>query len=246
MGKEMTIRNKLNSLKPELRKLVSEKKARRIIRNSITAIKTQPKLLNCSMQSIMAAVMQAGELGLEAGSLEQVYFVPFKNKIQFIIGYKGYIELLKRAGIYNIKAQAVKENDHFEYRSGTDEYIDHKQPLNNPRGEVIGAYVVAYMPDGTRKQLVIGKEEIEKHREASTTPDKYSPWVDWYEAMAKKTVLRLFAKDTGLETEEKRAMTEDYRNFTNFNDVDMNEEPKDVTPEKNKKEGKNETVKNAS
>ena len=50
----------------------------RMIRVAFTCINTTPKLLDCSPRSLLAAVLQCAQLGLEPGNtLGHVYLVPF-------------------------------------------------------------------------------------------------------------------------------------------------------------------------
>ena len=72
--------------------------AARITKVVLSATSRTPALLDCTVQSICRAVMQASELGLEIGGLlGEAYLVPYWNKhskaqeAQCIIGYQGLI-----------------------------------------------------------------------------------------------------------------------------------------------------------
>jgi len=107
--------------------------ADRILKVALTAINKTPKLLQCSRESLVAAVMQAAELGLEpGGALGEGYLVPYNNKIkmpdgsekwvmqcQFIPGYRGLIKLARNsADISTIYAEAVYRGDKFDVDMG--------------------------------------------------------------------------------------------------------------------------------
>ncbi|MGQ0517735.1 recombinase RecT, partial [Bacillus sp. D-CC] len=64
----------------------------RMSRIALTTIRTNPKLLECKVPSLMGAVMQAVQLGLEPGLLGHCYILPYKSEATFIIGYKGMID----------------------------------------------------------------------------------------------------------------------------------------------------------
>lgn len=173
----------------------------RMSRIALTTIRTNPKLLECEVSSLMGAVMQAVQLGLEPGLLGHCYLLPFKNKkankmeVQFIIGYKGMIDLARRSGhIQSIYAHAVYENDEFEYELGLHPQLKHK-PSFGERGEFIGAYAVAHFKDGGHQMEFMPKSEIEKRRKRSAAANSsYSPWASDYDEMAKKTVVRYMFK----------------------------------------------------
>ena len=72
--------------------------------------------------------------------LGQAYLIPYNNKgvmeCQFQIGYKGLIDLSYRnPQMQIISAQAVYENDVFEYELGLNPKLEHRPALED-RGEV--------------------------------------------------------------------------------------------------------------
>ena len=167
----------------------------RMSRIALTTIRTNPKLLECAVPSLMGAVMQAVQLGLEPGLLGHCYILPYKREATFVIGYKGMIDLARRSGhIQSIYAHAVHENDEFEYELGLHPKLEHK-PSHGERGAFIGAYAVAHFKDGGYQMEFMPKSEIEKRRKRSATANSsYSPWSSDYEEMAKKTVVRYMFK----------------------------------------------------
>lgn len=131
----------------------------------------------------MGAVMQAVQLGLEPGLLGHCYLLLFnKNggtkqnpqwvkEVQFIIGYKGMIDLVRRSGhIQSIYAHAVYENDEFEYELGLHPKLTHK-PSFGDRGKFIGAYAVAHFKDGGYQIEFMLESEIEKRSGRSKSKD---------------------------------------------------------------------------
>lgn len=168
--------------------------AERLARIALTTIRTNPKLLECSLPSLLAAIMQSAQLGLEPGLLGHAYFVPFRNnktgqsEIQFIIGYKGLIDLARRSGdIVTIASGAIYANDKFHYKKGYDEVLEHEPNFQN-RGELIGVYAYATTKDGGRYGDVMTLEEVNKIKARSKAKD-FGPWVSDFEEMAKKPCL---------------------------------------------------------
>jgi len=170
----------------------------RLTRIALTTIRTTPQLRQADPASLLGAVMQAAQLGLEPGLLGHCYLLPFKNnnkgvtEVQFIIGYKGMIDLARRSGhIESIYAHAVYENDEFEYELGLDPKLVHRPTMDANKGPFVGAYAVAKFKDGGYQMEFMSRADIEQRKGRSKAANsKYSPWATDYEEMAKKTVVR--------------------------------------------------------
>ena len=133
----------------------------RFVRIAITTIRQNPKLAQCSQESLLGALMVSAQLGLEPGVLGQCYLIPYGRECQFQIGYKGMIELLRRSGqLKDIYAYSVYENDEFEMTYGLERNLKHKPNLQD-RGNFIGCYCVAVLKDDARAFEYMTKEEIE-------------------------------------------------------------------------------------
>ncbi|AJW76962.1 recombinase RecT [Marinitoga sp. 1197] len=186
----------------------------RLARVALTTMRQNPKLLQCSLPSLVGAILQAAQLGLEPNVLGHAYFIPYYSsktrsyEVQFQIGYKGLLELVRRTGeIETIQAHEVCENDEFEYEYGINLTLKHKPALKN-RGEAYAYYAVAKYKTGEYDFLVMGKEDIEKIRKRSKSPNN-GPWVTDYDAMAKKTVIKQLCKYLPLSIEIQKAITAD-------------------------------------
>jgi recombination protein RecT len=104
----------------------------RLMRISLAAISRTPKLATCTVESIVGAVTACAIMGLEPNLIGHAYLVPFWNgktrkmECQFQIGYKGYIDLVRRTGdVDKIDALPVYENDLIVYVQGTESFIIH-------------------------------------------------------------------------------------------------------------------------
>ncbi len=191
--------------------------AERIIQVATTLISRTPEIAECSVESLLGAVMQSSILGFEPiPALGQCYYVPFNNsktgkrEVQFLIGYKGLIDLARRSSqIKMIYVQSVFENDEFSYEFGLKPDVIHKPALGD-RGNFICAYAVAKFVNGGEAFEVMSKADIDKIRSTSQAANsKYSPWNTFYEEMAKKTVLRRLAKMLPLSIEHQRQLVTD-------------------------------------
>jgi recombination protein RecT len=188
----------------------------RLIRVALTSISRNPKLLECSTPTLIGAIIQASQLGLEPdGVLGQAYLVPFRNnrtnatECQFIPGYRGYIDLARRSDrIKSIMAQVVREGDLFSYEYGINETLKHVP--GDRRGEITHVYGYAKFTNGGYAFVVLTLEDINRTRLRSKSKDS-GPWVTDFEAMAQKTAIRRLAKWLPLSVEFARAVELDER-----------------------------------
>lgn len=164
----------------------------RMIRVAITAISKNPKLLQCDEKSLIGAIVQASQLGLEMdGALGHAYLIPYKQTVNFQIGYKGLVALVHRSGdVSSLNFGCVREGDFFKCEFGKNETLSHIPSDAQDRNEKKMTHFYAYSctKNGGFTFVVMTKSDIDKVRTMSKSPNK-GPWVDHYEAMGKKTVI---------------------------------------------------------
>ena len=115
-------------------------------------------------------------------------------KVQYMPMVGGILKKVRNSGeLASISAQVAYDKDLFEYELGDDERIVHKPFLGEDRGKQIAVYAIAKTKDGAIYREVMSVADVEKVRAASKT-GKFGPWVDWWDEMAKKTVIRRLAK----------------------------------------------------
>jgi recombination protein RecT len=212
--------------------------AERIIQLATTLITRSPELAECSTESLLGSVMQASILGFEpVAALGQCYFVPFNNKksgkreIQFIIGYRGMIDLARNSNqLKDIYAQCVYSNDVFDYEFGLEPKLKHKPALED-RGDLTHVYAVAHFTNGGYAFEVMSKFDVDKIKKVSQAgSSQYSPWNSgFYDEMAKKTVIRRLWKLLPSSVDKKNAVVSDEKpiDSTMFKngELDTNELP---------------------
>lgn len=179
----------------------------RFTRVCLTAVNKNPKLLNCTKESLLACLMDCSQFGIEPDG-RKAHLIPYGNQCTLIIDYKGLVDLARRSGdIADVHADVVFENDTFEYSFGTESKLIHKPTLST-KGKVIAAYSYVRLKDGSSSYEVMSVEEVEKIRDRSKA-GKSGPWVtDWNE-MAKKTVFRRHTKWLPLSSEFQEAVEKD-------------------------------------
>lgn len=220
----------LHKLTPQMNKALPSTgiTAERLSRITLTTIKMNPQLLNAEIESLLGAVMQSAQLGLEPNLLGSCYFIPYTDRktgtttVSFQIGYKGLIDLVTRSGeVMTIKANAVYENDVFEYEFGLNEVLRHV-PARGDRGQVIYFYAYAKLRNGGHAFDVMSVEDINKIRDTHSISYKFqngnSIWDKHYEAMAKKTIIKQLIKYLPISVEVQNKVAHDETVRKNINE----------------------------
>jgi len=213
----------------------------RITKMALIAASRQPKLYECTQQSLLRALMTSAELGIDcSGTLGRGYLIPYKNnktgnlEAQFQIGYQGLIDLARRSGeLAAIACYLVYKDDELEVNYASFPPIKHKPnfevELND--ANVILVYAVAQLKSGFMQTEIMTRSQIEGIRKRSKAATS-GPWTtDWGE-MARKTVIKRLCKYLPLSTElEKALVVEGELDRELYEDVVM-KAPKDI-PETN-------------
>jgi recombination protein RecT len=185
-------------------------KADRFVKVAVAALTRQPELLECDQNTVILSILQAGQLGLEpTGVLGSAYLVKYGNRAQLIIGYRGLIDLARRSGqILSIEAHAVHAKDKFTCWFGLDPVLKHEPCWDDDPGALTHVYAVAKLRDGGSQFDVMSKAQVDKIKATSKSGSR-GPWVDHYEEMAKKTVIRRISKYLPLTVEMQTAAAVD-------------------------------------
>ena len=209
---KVSIKDIINSQVNELKKcLPSDMTPERMCRIALNNYRQNPKLASCTPESFIAALFTSAQLGLEPGVGGQAYLIPYGNKVNFQIGYKGLVKLFYRSkNSLALDMQKVCKNDKFEYELGTDGFIKHTPALTN-RGEVIAYYAVATLAGGAKTFKIMSKQECIEHgkKHSKSFSDKSSPWQTEPDAMCMKTVLIQLLKVLPNSIEIQRALDMD-------------------------------------
>ncbi|MDT2686321.1 recombinase RecT [Enterococcus gallinarum] len=191
--------------------------------------------------TIIASALKAATMDLPIDkNLGYAYIVPFNrkekigkdwithNEAQFILGYKGYIQLAQRSGQYKaLNALAIYNGQLINWNPLTEEFtFDYKAKVSD---EVIGYVGFFELLNGFKKTVYWTKQEIESHRIKNAKgydKEKLSgAWVDNYDSMAIKTVLRNILSKWGLlSVEMQSAITSDEKVFRVDENNDLIEE----------------------
>jgi recombination protein RecT len=188
----------------------------RFCRVVMTAIQNNPKLLNCSRQSLFSSCLKAAADGLMPDGREGA-IVPFGEEDDDGSGRKrqasptaswmpmvaGIRKKARNSGeIADWFAEVVHDGDHWRYEKGENPIIEHIPSRGGRKRPIIAAYSVCRLKDGTISREWMWIEEIEDVRQAYSRSRK-GPWSDpvAYPEMCKKTVVRLHSKTLPMSTD---------------------------------------------
>lgn len=214
------------------RTLGDPNRAKRFIAAITSAVAVNSALQECTPNTILAGALLGESLNLSPSpQLGQFYLVPFKNKkagatdAQFILGYKGYIQLALRTGQYRrLNVVAVKEGELISYNAFTEELLCNWIENEEQRTalKTVGYAARFEYMNGFEKVIYWSKEKMLAHA------DRYSPafsaaaakkiengeipagemwkyssfWYKDFDSMAMKTMLRQLIGKWGVMSSE--------------------------------------------
>lgn len=201
-------------------------------------LRKTPKLVMCTPSSVAASVWQAARLGLEIGGvLGRCYLVPYLrspkdgsapyHECQFILGYKGMIELAYRSPtVMSVNARGVFQGDGWRWKEGIDQVIEHMPRGTTDPEKLTHAWAVVKLRNGGVKATVLTRSEIEHARQYSAAAqDPAAPWVRFYTPMAMKTAVRQNFKFAPCSIEMALAVAWDEMAEAGFPAEEMLDEP---------------------
>jgi recombination protein RecT len=184
----------------------------RMLRIALTEIRKSRQLQEADPISLLAAIVQCSQLGLEPGSgLGHAYLIPYKREVQLIMGYRGMIELARRSGkVDGIWAYPVFERDEFDCDLGSKPTLHHKPFLKGDAGPMVLVYAAALINGFTQFELKTAND-IDETKRRATERKSNSPWFTDFIAMARKTPIRSLFKYLPASAEMAHAVEIDER-----------------------------------
>jgi recombination protein RecT len=178
----------------------------RLYRISLIAFSRNPKLYQCTGQSVLGALMDAARWELEPGGTDgDGYLVPFENRkagvleAVFIPGYQGLCKVLVRGGgVEDIMPHAVYEKDDFElFYDASGPNFRHRPYGTKPTetgdaGKLFGVYSLALLPNGRSSVHFMTVAQIDAHKKkfSKSWKNADSAWQTSELPMQMKTVIR--------------------------------------------------------
>ena len=217
-------------------------RARRFVSAITSAVAVNPALQECEAGTILAGALLGESLNLSPSpQLGQYYLVPFKSKAkydrqgnllspevvkaQFVLGYKGYIQLALRSGAYaDLDVMDIKQGEYLgkDPMTGKPRFSFIEDDNERDMLETIGYMAYFEYLNGFRKVIYWSREKMLSHA------DEYSPafsakafqdiqdgkiaekdmwryssfWYKNFDDMAKKTLLRHIISRWGVMSPE--------------------------------------------
>jgi phage RecT family recombinase len=184
--------------------------ADKLVKMAINILQRTPALQQCSSASILNAVVSMAALGLSPDPLlGQAFILPYKTQAQLIVGYRGWIALLRQSvPTAELWSNIVYEEERFEVTAGLERSIVHVPERPSKRGDqIVAAYAVLRFRE-YQDMEVMWAEDIEaiRDRYSPSYKSSSSPWQTASEEMYKKTVIRRLMKRQNLSETLSRAV----------------------------------------
>ena len=145
----------------------------------------------CAPKLVIKEAMKAASLKLPLSKgLGFGFIIAYKGKPQFQIGYKGYIQLAIRSGLYNtINADAIYDGELtiVDKLRGTFEFTGKRKS-----DKIVGYFAYIELKNGFSKTLYMTKEQLLAHAKKYSKSFGFdtSPWKSNEHEMCIKTVLK--------------------------------------------------------
>ena len=192
--------------------LQDPKRAQRFIASITSAVATNPALQDCDPPTILSGALLGESLGLSPSpQLGQYYLVPFRNNrkgcndAQFVLGYKGYVQLALRSGYYkHLNVIAVKAGELVRFDPLTEDVEIDLNPdeLAREASSTVGYLAMFEYLNGFRKTIYWSREKMEAHAlrysKGYAAKKGYTFWEKDFDAMAFKTMLRQLISKWGI------------------------------------------------
>lgn len=210
------------------------KNATAFVTSLTSIVSSNTSLQECEPLSLMYVGIKAAALNLPLDpNLGLAYPIPYKNgktgktEAQFQIGWKGIVQLAIRSGQFKaINVTDIREGEYLGEDILTGE-LRLTRVDNRENRHVVGYAAYMRLINGFEKSLYWSSEKVETHAKQysqtyGSSKDyirKQSKWTTDFDAMAKKTVLKmLLSKYAPLSIEMRDAIQSDQAVFTSEGD----------------------------
>lgn len=194
-------------------------RAPQFISSVVSLVNAEPKLQAAFYEAPMTVIQSAlkaatFDLPIEP-SLGYAYIVPFKKgykdetgwhkrtEANFIIGYKGMVQLCLRTGAYSRVPDAVDvrqgELVKYDRLTGDAEFKWVEDEDEREKLPIVGYAGYFRLKNGAEKTIYMTVKQIEAHEKKNRKGEYQNDiWKDDFDAMARKTVIRRLAGKYGL------------------------------------------------
>lgn len=216
-----------DNLKRKFQDILGEK-APQFMASIVNATAANDYLKKCDPNSIVSAALVAATLDLPIDqNLGFAALVPYSDKAQFQIMWKGFVQLAQRSGQYATMGRGVVYEDEIVSYNPiygdlvlVDDFSECKQRMNGEDDKIAGYLAWFELNNGFRKELYMTKAEVEHHALTYSKSYQYdvaknrksSRWSIDFDVMAQKTVIKRLLSQWGiLSVDMQTAMREDQK-----------------------------------
>lgn len=213
-----------DDVKSKFRELLG-KRSSSFVTSVLQVVASSDQLKHADPMSVMQSAAVAATLDLPLNNnLGFAYIVPYNNRQkdgsyktvgQFQIGWKGYQQLAQRSGQFvRLNVSDVREGEikHFDRLSGDIEFQWIQEEEVRRALPVIGYVSYFKLINGFEKSLYMTMGDLKEHaKKYSKTYQKgFGNWVDDFDSMARKTVIKLnLSRNAPLSVEMQTAINVD-------------------------------------
>lgn len=166
--------------------------------SSILSLVNSDKLLaNCNSYELYNCCLMAAALKLPFNKdLGHAWIIPYAGRPQLQIGWKGFVQLAQRSGQFRtINVTDVKEGEilKIDRLSGEIDWEWEQDDDKRRAKETVGYVAFFELLNGFRKTLYMTDLDLEEHAKkySQTYKKGYGVWKENFDAMARKTVIKL-------------------------------------------------------
>ena len=188
---------------------MKEATARKEMSFAVQLCNSSPTLQKCTLESVLAAVVNVANIGLTLNpAAKMAYIIARWNKqingfeAVYMPDYRGLLFLATQAGgIVSAICDVVHENDEIVFEPTNSRNPVTHRPAWKDRGNIIGWYGVATLPNGDKQAERMLLDEVIEIRDRSDSfkgfkegKIKSCPWDSDFSEMGRKTVLKRLLK----------------------------------------------------
>jgi recombination protein RecT len=185
---------------------VLKERSGQFIANLVSLVNLDMKLRQCTPRSVMMVGLKATALNLPLdNNLGFAYAIPYGNEAAFQMGYRGFIQLAMRTGLYrSINVIDVRESECQVWDTLTEKLIlvpipDEKEREKAP---IVGYAAMFELINGFRKVIFKKKDVLLAHGKRFSKAYKSGPWQSDTDAMCRKTLMKELLSKWGPMTTE--------------------------------------------
>lgn len=197
---------------------ILQKKAPQFVASALTLVSNDKNLAACDAKTVYTALLKAAALDLPIDpNLGFAYIIGYNSRdgaqAQFQMGYKGFIQLAMRSGQFKtISVAEIYEGQIITSDPLRGYEFDFEKQVEKDEKNIVGYAAYFSLINGFEKTLYMTKDELRAHgvKFSQTFKKGFGLWKDNFDAMAKKTVLKLLlSKYAPLNTQMQESILSD-------------------------------------